>query len=163
MMGSGKTTIGTLLSEKLNLEFIDMDEHISLRLNMNIYKIFIEKGESFFRDQEVKLLDKLSRSHGKVISTGGGVILSDFNRSLLKNTGFNIFLYANIDTILKRLDFDYNNRPLLYDYKNLNIHKIWDERKKYYYRCADLIINSSMDNPEIITEKIKKNFSFLCE
>ena len=75
MMGSGKSTIGYLLSKNINFNFLDVDKHIEKETNLKIHDIFQKKGENYFRDIEEKITLKLLKSKGKVIALGGGGFL----------------------------------------------------------------------------------------
>ena len=85
-MGSGKSTIGRQLSEKLGMRFIDTDTYIEQKEGMTISQIFEEKGEEYFRELELETCRELSKLRGSIISTGGGTLLRDCNvtRPLLR-------------------------------------------------------------------------------
>ena len=113
-MGSGKTTIGTLLAEKLAVSLVDLDELFEQKYATTITQYFEKYGESHFRQAETKLLqEQLTVSKAQVISTGGGIILNQRNRTLLKNAGNVIFLEASIAELYQRVIHDEKNvRPL---------------------------------------------------
>ena len=94
MMGSWKSTIGHPLSQQLGMKFIDMDDEIEERTGKAIPAIFDINGESYFRELETQLLTELALESGKVISTGGGVVISPVNRKIIQSSGLNIFLFA---------------------------------------------------------------------
>ncbi|SHF21292.1 3-dehydroquinate synthase [Marinitoga hydrogenitolerans DSM 16785] len=127
MMGSGKTTIGKILSNVLNKKFIDLDVEIEKRERKKIKMIFSQNGEKYFRDIETKILKK-TESEDAIISTGGGIILKKENREILKKHK-TFFLYVPIEELIKRVNIE--NRPLLKDGKNI-LFKIWYERKELY-------------------------------
>ena len=86
MMGSGKSTIGFLLSKKINCSFLDVDKFIEKETNLKIHDIFQKKGENYFRDIEEKITLKLLKNKGKVISLGGGGFLNkNIRKEILKN------------------------------------------------------------------------------
>lgn len=165
MMGSGKTTLGKVLSEILNKEFIDIDTEIEKKENMKIFDIFSEKGEKYFREIESKVLFEL-KDQDAIISTGGGIILKNENRNLLKQYK-TIFLYVPIDDIIKRVEI--KNRPLLKNGKDA-LYKIWEERKDLYeefekvdlsnlniYESAAKIMYKIIDENEEIIENNFQN------
>ena len=92
MMGSGKSTIGKMLTEKINSEFIDTDQKIEEFMNMSITEIFNSFGESKFREMEESYFAEKSQTNGLIFSTGGGIILSPKNRDILKKSKFTIYL-----------------------------------------------------------------------
>lgn len=149
-MGSGKSTIGKLVAEKMNWEFIDIDELIVNYEGMDIADIFTEKGEAHFRNVESKIIEETIGRRKTVISSGGGAILDNISFDLLKNNSFNIFLSAEIETMFDRC-FDYF-RPLHTGDNNL-FEKIFFQREDRYYKISDLIVNSE-NEPEITARKI---------
>ena len=110
-MGTGKSLIGKILSQKLNYPLIEMDQEIENNEGLTISKIFEEKGESYFRSLELELSEKISNSSSKIISTGGGIILNDKNIINLSKNSLCVCLNANPSTIFNRICND-KNRPL---------------------------------------------------
>ena len=119
MPGCGKSTIGCLLSEKLSLEFIDVDEYIEKNEEMTISSMF-EISEEYFRQIESKYIEKVSKLNSTVISTGGGVVKNKCNMLLLKKSSVIIYINRKIEDIIS--DIDDSNRPLLKD----NKEKLYD-------------------------------------
>ena len=109
MMGSGKTTIGNLLSKKLDHNFFDIDQIIEKNYKTTISNFFEIYGEKKFRETESSMLKKLN---GGIISCGGGIILDNDNISFMKDNGICILLKASTNTLKSRLD-DNSSRPLL--------------------------------------------------
>lgn len=157
-MGSGKSSVGRLLSKKLNYEFLDTDEMIESLEDMTIQKIFQLHGEKFFRDLETKLLlsikDGLKRS---VLSTGGGMPICETNRKLLKNMGQVVYLRTSQNTIIDRLSGD-NTRPLLKE-GNLKerVERLLNDRDPYYEEGADIIIDTDNKSIDEIVKEIMNN------
>ncbi|MGI9533760.1 MAG: shikimate kinase [Thermodesulfobacteriota bacterium] len=112
-MGSGKSKAGALLAEKLDYHFIDLDLYIENKYKKSINQVFNESGEKYFRVIESESLAEVSNLFNNyVVSTGGGVILSESNRELMKNSGTTIYLKADLETIWGRIKSD-KSRPLL--------------------------------------------------
>lgn len=111
-MGSGKTTIGKQLATLLRLDFYDCDHELERQTGASINLIFDLEGEAGFRLRESRLLEQLTAKKGVLISTGGGVICTEENRSLLRTRGFVVYLKTSIENQLKRLRQD-KSRPLL--------------------------------------------------
>lgn len=111
-MGAGKSTIGRRLARHYGLPFIDVDEELERRTGVSISLIFEVEGEPGFRTRESKLLDELVRSTGVVVATGGGVILDEQNRELLRQHAFVLYLPVNVQQQMTRLARD-TRRPLL--------------------------------------------------
>lgn len=134
-MGTGKSTIGPLLAEKLGYRFIDTDLMVEEELGMEISEIFQNLGESCFRDAEHLALKKALAKEKVVISTGGGAILLKENRKLLGENAFVVSLTCEPETIFQRLQGD-QSRPLLKSIDPLReIKIIMANRYKYYEEC----------------------------
>ncbi len=134
MPGSGKTTIGRKISAAKGLPFIDLDEEIEKAVGMKITDIFRNKGEEYFRDKESELLEIFSKSSGLVISTGGGVVLREKNRKMIKQNSRVLM----VDCPLELLET--YGRPLS---QTTGVEKLWEERKDLYYSLADDFVSLS--------------------
>ena len=152
MPGSGKSTIGKQLSEKLKYSFFDTDEEIEKREKTKIKNIFSIKGEDYFRSVETQVFNELVERKKVVISTGGGLILNNLEK--LKLT-FNVYLYCNIDVLIQRASRN-NLRPLLSQNTSLQMTNLFNERKDIYIKVADITINATDNQNVTITEIIKK-------
>jgi shikimate kinase len=155
MMGSGKSTIGKLLADKLNLNFIDTDEEIIKLSNCSINKIFETQGEEAFRAIETIVLSKALKLDNQIIATGGGIIKKDQNRELLKAVT-TIYLTADKATIFERVKND-TSRPLL-NTENLvdTIEKILSEREHLYEQSKITVDTTNKTPKEVVNEIIEK-------
>jgi len=153
MMGSGKTTLGMILSHILGIPFKDTDALIEKKMGKSIERIFEEHGETYFRNIESDILRDVLNDEPSVIATGGGIILSEKNRKYIKEKSIPIFLYADIDILAERLA-KVKNRPLLkgYDLKD-RIYTIWKERKVFYEEFENRI-DTAKYTPHEVAEKI---------
>ena len=133
MMGSGKSTIGALLSKKMNMKFIDVDNKIEIIEKQKISQIFKLKGEKYFRAIEVKTILSLLDSKEKelVLSLGGGSFLDEKVRKNVKNTSLSFWLNWKPSTIIKRIRKS-SKRPLIQGLNNQEIEKMMLYRNKYY-------------------------------
>ncbi len=111
-MGAGKTTIGRRAAELLGLPFFDLDHEIEVHCGADIPLIFELEGEAGFRKRETTLLAEFTAREGIALATGGGAVLAEENRRLLRARGFVVFLETTIDDQMKRLVRD-RKRPLL--------------------------------------------------
>ena len=101
--GTGKTTIGRILAERLGWAFADVDDRIELVAGRSIKDIFATEGEPGFRDREAAALAELCARSGCVVATGGGAILREANRAVLRANGFVVWLTAAPETVWERL------------------------------------------------------------
>ena len=143
-MGSGKTTIGRRLSESLNLDFFDSDHEIIDTTGVSIDHIFDVEGEKGFRARESDVIKKLCNIPNIILATGGGTVLLEENRELIKNSGTVVYLSSSVDQILKRTAKS-KTRPLLEKSNNRRktITEIIETRDPFYKEVASLIINTN--------------------
>jgi shikimate kinase len=142
-MGSGKTSIGRLLAQRLGFQFVDTDAVIVERVGMQISEMFARHGEDWFRDQESAALRSLGILNRAVISTGGGVVLRPENRALLRDLGFVVWLTASEDVIFERVSRN-NKRPLLQTVDpRSTVHELLEKRQALYSEAAQFTLDSS--------------------
>ncbi len=156
MMGSGKTTVGKALAKVLRLDFIDLDHEIMTRCGVTIQDIFDIEGEEGFRRREHLLLQELANREYIVIATGGGVVMREENRQLIKNKGFVIYIKTPLRELLRRLSLD-KSRPLLRtEQPKERILSLLRERAPVYEEMADLTVISQRRSPKHIVFIIQK-------
>ena len=149
-MGAGKSTI----ARGLDPDFVDMDALLEEQLGMPIARFFEEKGEAVFRQVEEEVLADLLKTD-KVISTGGGVVISPRNRALLKQNPENIYLKADFETLYQRISTDKDNqRPLFLNNSKADLAAIFNERQAWYEEVASKVIDVSKLSPEEIIEEL---------
>jgi shikimate kinase len=155
-MGSGKSVIGKRLSEKLKMEYLDMDERIQEKLDMTMNEIFKLRGETFFRREELLLLQQIQADSNMVIATGGGIILQRDCMDILSNMGIIFYLKCSFKSINQRIRNE-NTRPL-YNHQNLGrFRKLYKSRLKLYEKNGDYVIDT--DGKEV--EKICSEIEFI--
>ena len=142
LMGSGKTTLGKSLAKKLNRPFIDTDQLIEQKSGVDVSLIFEFEGEMGFRERETKLLSEIALKKEHIVSTGGGIILSKYNRDVIAKSGIIFYLKTQPAELFIRLQND-KTRPLLQG-TNLKekLTKIYAERCTLYEMTADYIIET---------------------
>ena len=150
-MGAGKSTI----ARGLDPDYLDMDDLIENRLGMSIAEFFSEMGEEVFRQVESEVLaDLLQRD--QVVSTGGGVVISQRNRDLLKTNTDNIYLKADFETLYQRITADKDNqRPLFLNNSKEELAAIFKERQAWYEEVASRILDVTKLSPEEIIEELR--------
>ena len=150
-MGAGKSTI----ARGLDPDYIDMDALIEERLGMSIADFFAEKGEVAFRQVESEVLADLLKTD-RVVSTGGGVIISQRNRDLLKTNPDNIYLKADFETLYQRIAADKDNqRPLFLNNSKEELAAIFQERQAWYEEVASRVLDVTKLSPEEIVEELR--------
>ena len=157
MMGSGKSSVGKLLANKLHFSNIDIDKEIEKDEKLSIKEIFEKKGENYFREIESKYL--LGKRNSAVVSCGGGIILNKKNREFLRTNGYTIYLKSSIPTLEKRL-LNKSSRPLLNnDNLKETLINIYSKRKTLYTSAANTTIitdrRSVKEVCELIIKKLK--------
>ena len=155
-MGSGKSTVGKIISDELFLSFLDTDEEIETRTGASIDWIFDLEGEDGFRKRESSILQEMAKRNSIVLSTGGGIILSEENRELLSSRGTVFYLATPISVQLERTAKD-KDRPLL---KNGDpekiLTKLHKDRESLYEAVADHVVNTeNKSSQEVASEIIK--------
>lgn len=151
-MGSGKSTVGRELHQRLGYSLTDMDQLIEKTMGKKITEIFNEEGETAFRDFEtLQLIEIAKRTEMRhIISTGGGIVIRPQNRSLLRKLGYVVWLHAPEDIIYERTSRN-RDRPLLNqpDARE-RISTLMAERKPWYEEAAHLKVDTSgLDSDEI--------------
>jgi len=142
-MGSGKTSIGRMVAQKLGFQFIDTDAVIVERIGMQIPEIFERHGEAWFREQETCTLNSLSILNRAVISTGGGIVTREENHDLLRRLGFVVWLTASEDVIFERVSRN-KKRPLLHTANpRETVHKLLTDRHSLYQAVAQFTLETT--------------------
>ena len=161
-MGAGKSTVGRYLAQLLRLKFIDADIELETRCGADIPWIFEIEGEAGFRIRETELLNELCDRKNIVLATGGGAVLSEKNRDVLKSCGKVVYLYATPQQILKRTCQD-KKRPLLQvENRKEAIERLVVERDPLYREIADLIVESEDGlSPQSLAEKVVVQLRYL--
>ena len=152
MMGSGKSTIGYLLSKNLNLEFYDIDSVIEKQDGRKIAEIFNTEGEDFFRKLEEKVSIKILKLKNKVVSLGGGAFLNENIRKEVLSNNVSFWLNWKDNTLINRIKRN-NKRPIINNYNENEIKKLISKRLKIY-SMADFKINCEKFTKNEITRKI---------
>lgn len=150
MPGSGKSTLGKALSDKLGWRFLDTDQEIQEKQGMTIAEIFKTKGEKYFRQLETELLEQLKGSE-LVVSTGGGMPIFHGNLEKMKEKGITVFIEVSVNALISRLKEE-DERPLLEGDKNERL-TLLNENRLPKYRQADVVING--EEPDVLTRIIQ--------
>jgi len=154
MMGCGKSSIGNLVSKKLNLKFIDIDNLIEDDAKMSISDIFKERGEFYFRNLEEKITLKALKTIGSVVSLGGGGFINEKIRKEIQTNHLSFWLELNELILLKRIK-DSKKRPLAFNSTEQEIKKLIKKRSKIYSKAQFIINCDKLTKTEIVKKIIK--------
>ena len=143
-MGCGKTTVGRQLANKLNQDFFDTDHEIINKTGVSIDHIFDIEGEEGFRQRESQILESLCDMNNIVLATGGGVILLEQNREVLRSAGVVVYLSSSVEQLLRRTAKS-KTRPLLENSldRKKTIIEIVNARDKYYREVATIVVDTT--------------------
>ena len=154
MMGSGKSSIGYLISKKLNLTFVDVDNLIEEESGMTISKIFKTKGEGNFRNLEEKITLNALKGVNKIISLGGGGFINNKIRKEVLINHFSFWLYWEESILLKRIK-NSKKRPLAFQSTDEEIRQLIKKRNKIYSNAQFKINCNELSKAEIVKKIIK--------
>jgi shikimate kinase len=160
--GSGKTTVGRVLAQRLGWNFVDADALLEERRGKTIREIFAEAGEASFRETESQILRELSARAKTVIATGGGVVLRPENRELIKNRGFVAWLNADAVTLWARVQEDASTaarRPALTVGGLAEVEQLLAVREPLYRECANVEVPVADLSPEQAADAILAEWS----
>jgi len=157
--GSGKTTIGKIIAQKMGISLIGTDALLEKEIGTTINQFVKLNGWKAFRDAEQRIIGSLAETDNAVIDTGGGVILRKENMNLLKKNGVVVFLNADAKILANRIHYG-NTRPPLKEGKESweEVEDVLKERLPLYRNWADSIVNTALLSPAEIADNIIKYF-----
>ncbi len=136
LAGCGKTSLSKLLAKHLSYSFFDMDELIVKKESRTINEIFATDGEPYFREVETSVLQEVSSKKKSIISTGGGVVVTECNINIMKASGTVIFIDRSPEIIANNIDG--KERPLIKNNPNI-IFELHEKRYELYKKSADIV------------------------
>jgi shikimate dehydrogenase len=155
LRGSGKTTVGRILAQKLGREFMEMDELVTRKAGLTITEIVEKYGWERFRDIEEEVTGEIAKMDNIINASGGGVITREKNIARLKEKGVLVWLQASLDTLVRRTGKDTDRPPLVKGRSQFEDMEITlKERKPLYQQAADLTVNTEDKTPEEVAEAI---------
>ena len=156
MMGSGKSSIGSLVAKKLNLNFVDVDKEIEKELGLSILKIFETKGEDYFRKFEEKKTLKILKSNSTVISRGGGAFINKVIRKEVLKNHISFWLNWNDEILINRIK-NSKKRPIAFKSTDNELIDLIKKRSNIYSKALYEIKCDKMSKNEIV-KKVLKNY-----
>lgn len=153
-MGSGKSTVGEVLAELLEIPFFDLDELVESSERAPIREIFAEHGEPYFRRREKDFLAMTRHLERAVIATGGGTFTFEDNIEFIQSNGISIYLSVPYETCLSRVSVSSAERPMFHN--EMALHGLFKARR-HHYRRADLVLEiRDSETPREIARRIEK-------
>jgi len=154
MMGAGKTTLGKALARRLQREFVDTDRVLVERTGVAVATIFEIEGEAGFRKRESALLVELAAGENAVIATGGGVVLVEENRKVMRERGTVVYLRARLESLWERTRHD-SSRPLLATPDpRATLTTLLDQREPLYLEVAHLVVDTGPQSPSALATRL---------
>ena len=151
MMGSGKSTVGRLVADRLGRPFYDTDELIEQAGDASIPEIFAEEGEGGFRERERWIVQDVASRPPGIVATGGGIILDPANVAAMRTSGTNVLLAVDIEMLTRRIGSS-DDRPLLVAGKDERLHTIASERTERYRSSADVIVDATGSIDHVVAD-----------
>ena len=156
MMGSGKSSIGSLVAKKLKLNFIDVDKEVEKELGLSITKAFEKKGEDYFRKIEEKITLEALKNNLTVISLGGGAFINNVIRKEVLKNHISFWLNWNTETLLNRIK-NSEKRPIAFNSNENELIDLIEKRSNIYSKALHEIKCDKLSKNEIV-KKVLKNY-----
>jgi shikimate kinase len=160
--GSGKTTVARLLARRLGWEFVDADDRLEREAGRSVRDVFAAEGEAGFREREAAVLRDLCGLRRHVLATGGGAVLREANRRLLREAGWVVWLTADAETLWRRLSRDSatteNRRPDLLGGGRAEVEELLRRREEHYRACAHHAVSTADLTPADLAERIARDW-----
>ena len=154
MMGSGKSSIGSIVSRRLNIDFVDVDQEIENKIGMTIRKIFENKGEKYFREVEELTTLKLLKKNKTVISLGGGAFLNNKIKKEILDNHISFWLNWDIGTLINRIK-DSQKRPVVFKASKNELTDLIKKRSIVYSKARYKIDCENLTKNEVVKNIIK--------
>ncbi len=154
LMGAGKSTIGRKLAAILDMDFYDSDRVIEERTGVDIATIFEIEGEEGFRDREEQVIAELCEKDNIILATGGGSVLRESNRKMMKKSGHVIYLCSTAELLYSRIRYD-KSRPLMQTPSPLKtLQNLLKAREPYYFETAHTVMKTHRQKVAVIVKRV---------
>jgi len=154
MMGAGKTTVGRALATRMKREFVDTDRLLVDRTGVPVATVFEIEGEDGFRRRESAVLQEVCEQDERVVATGGGIVLSEENRRVMRESGTVIYLRARLESLWERTRHD-SSRPLLAtpDPRG-RLEELLSQREPLYRQAAHIVVDSGPQSATTLVNRV---------
>jgi shikimate kinase len=153
-MGSGKSAVGRMLADRLNLTLLDSDAEIESRTGVDVPYIFEREGEAGFRAREAEVLDEITRREGVVVATGGGAVLDPLTRERLRGRGRVVYLRTSVDQQLARTRRTAQRPLLMNPDPRGTLERLMAQRSALYEEVADITVDTDGRRARTVVEEI---------
>jgi shikimate kinase len=153
-MGSGKSAVGRMLADRLNLTLLDSDAEIEARTGVDVPYIFEREGEAGFRARETEVLDEITRREGVVVATGGGAVLDPLTRERLRARGRVVYLRTSVDQQLARTRRTAQRPLLMNPDPRGTLERLMAQRSALYEEVADITVDTDGRRARTVVEEI---------
>ncbi len=140
MPGCGKSSLGRKVASNLNIPYVDTDQRIEQAAGCPVTQIFERYGEQAFRNAETNVLIQLTREPGSIVSTGGGMVMRETNREIMRNHGVIVLIDRPLEEIMG--DIKLNRRPMLAKKGLPEVERLYHERIDVYRSVADAVLDN---------------------
>jgi shikimate kinase len=154
MMGAGKTTLGKALAQKTGQEFVDTDRLLVERTGVPVATIFEIEGEDGFRRRESAVIAEVARRSGCVVATGGGAVLSEENRRLMRESGTVIYLRARLENLWERTRHDATRPLLATPDPRATLADLLEKRDPLYRSAAHVVVETSAQGANVLVNRV---------
>lgn len=151
--GSGKSTVGRIVADELEVAFRDTDADIEAAAGKPITDIFIEDGEPTFRAMERQAVTAALSDHGGVLALGGGAVVDDATRKLLHDHDAVVFLDVGLADAVNRVGMN-RDRPLLLDSPRAMLKRLLDGRRPFYLEVAGVVVDTAGRTPDDVAQQV---------
>jgi shikimate kinase len=156
MMGSGKSSLGRALAERMGRGFVDTDDVVTRRIGCSIAEFWGEHGEAAFRDMEAAAVAEIAAGRPRIVATGGGVVLAETNVAAMRSSGFVVWLRAEPATLAERVTGN-ARRPLLRDGEPVEkLAEILEERSHRYEAAAHAVVATDGLEMDTVIDRIEE-------
>ncbi len=154
MMGAGKTTLGRALAQKTGQEFVDTDRILVDRTGVPVATIFEIEGEDGFRRRESAVIAELAARSGCMVATGGGAVLSEENRRLMRASGTVVYLRARLDNLWERTRYDASRPLLATPDPHATLGSLLEQRDPIYREAAHVVVETSSQSGATLVTRV---------
>jgi shikimate kinase len=154
MMGAGKTTLGKALAHRTGHEFLDTDRVLVERTGVPVATIFEVEGEAGFRKRESAVLAEIAQRDGFVVATGGGIVLEEDNRRVMRESGTVVYLRARLENLWERTRHDATRPLLATENPRATLETLLAQREPLYREAAHVVVDAGTQSSSTLVNRV---------